>query len=112
MGPHAVDRPDVARRIQEPAPLREYRKYLQAAGSLAGEARARIISGDAANDGAGQTENEGPLVSGEPESLQSNAARNLITFALQARCPVSPELQGAQLDLRASRNCAPAAFAA
>ena len=62
VGPHAVHRPDMARGVQEPTSVSEYRGDLQAAGSVAREARPGFVSGDATTDGAGKNESIGYLV--------------------------------------------------
>ena len=61
VGSHADHRADLAVGVQEPATVCEHRRDVQAAGSVAREACARVERGDAQHDGADNVETQGEL---------------------------------------------------
>jgi len=69
VGPHAIDRTNVAGGLQKSASLPQHRRDLQATGSLAGEADAGIHRCDAANDGASEIGHQGQLEFAEQKSF-------------------------------------------
>src|SRR5260370_17406143 len=73
----------MALRFQESASFPEHRRNLQAAGGLAGEARAWIQRGDAANDGTGEIRCQGYLGTAKREGFP--AARTVRQSALHSQ---------------------------